>query len=301
VRACIIFNPMARGEKATLFRARLSALAQEVTLKPTQRAGGGRELASEAVREGFDTIVAAGGDGTVNEVLNGIVDAPEGLNMARLAVLPLGTVNVFAKEIRMPATLARAWSVIRAGQERRVDLGEAEFATDNGPVRRCFVQMAGAGVDARAVELVDWELKKKIGMFAYIVAGLKAMREAKPLIEVSTGGVTLAGEQVVVGNGRYYGGRYRIMPRASLDNGRLDVSVMPHANWTALARCVAGLLFRRLYTTGGLHHAAGSEIEIRSSARVPFQLEGDLVGRLPARLRVRPRALRVIVPPESLR
>src|SRR5216117_3762717 len=96
---CVIFNPAARGEKAKQFADQLAMLSARVTLKPTYAAGAGRALAAEAVREGFETIVAAGGDGTVNEVLNGIGDEPDGFARTCFAVLPLGTVNVFAKEL----------------------------------------------------------------------------------------------------------------------------------------------------------------------------------------------------------
>src|SRR5690242_17817331 len=98
MRICVIFNPAARGEKSARFREHLGTLSAECVLKPTYAPGAGRALAAEAVREGFELIVAAGGDGTVNEVLNGLGDEPEGFARACLGVLPLGTVNVFARE-----------------------------------------------------------------------------------------------------------------------------------------------------------------------------------------------------------
>src|SRR5437773_8109408 len=122
MRICVIFNPAARGEKAKRFRNHLDTLSTKCALKPTFAAGAGRTLAAEAVREGFEVIVAGGGDGTVNEVLNGIGDYPGGFARARLGVLPLGTVNVFAREIGMPLSLRRAWEVIRRGRESAIDL-----------------------------------------------------------------------------------------------------------------------------------------------------------------------------------
>src|SRR3989442_11173154 len=108
MRTCVIFNPAARGEKASRFREHLGALSAQCTLKPTYAAGAGRSLAAEAVREGFELIVAAGGDGTVNEVLNGIGDATDGFARACMGVLPLGSVNVFAKELGMPTNFNSA-------------------------------------------------------------------------------------------------------------------------------------------------------------------------------------------------
>ena len=128
MRTCVIFNPAARGDKARHFRDHLTALSAEVTLKPTYAAGAGRPLAAEAVREGFEVVVAAGGDGTVNEVINGIAEVEGGLARTRVGVLPLGTVNVFAKELGLPTAFDPAWRIIQSGGETRIDLPEAEFA-----------------------------------------------------------------------------------------------------------------------------------------------------------------------------
>src|SRR3989442_1080269 len=122
MRTCVIFNPAARGEKASRFREHLGTLSAQCSLKPTYAAGAGRALAAEAVREGFERIVAAGGDGTINEVLNGIGDEPEGLARACLGVLPLGTVNVFARELGLPTKFDSAWEVVQRGQESLIDL-----------------------------------------------------------------------------------------------------------------------------------------------------------------------------------
>src|SRR5262245_23767299 len=152
---CVIFNPAARGEKALRFQQNLASISSACTLKPTSAPGDGRAQAAAAVREGFQTIVAAGGDGTVNEVLNGIGDEPDGFVRARLGVLPLGTVNVFAKELDLPANFQAAWKIIQQGQEMAIDLPEVEFSVAGKIKRRFFAQMAGAGWDSRAVELVD--------------------------------------------------------------------------------------------------------------------------------------------------
>ena len=139
---CVIFNPTARGDKARHFRRHLDEFAAGVALKPTQAPGHGRRLAAEAVRDGFETVVAAGGDGTVNEVLNGIADTPDGFARARLAVLPLGTVNVFARELGLPLRLAEAWQVILNGRERLIDAPFVEHHVEERPQRRYFARAA---------------------------------------------------------------------------------------------------------------------------------------------------------------
>jgi diacylglycerol kinase (ATP) len=163
VRICVIFNPAARGNRARHFRRQLDFIGAQCALKATAAPGDARRLAAEAIGEGYDLIAAAGGDGTMNEVLNGLGDAPDGFARARLGVLPLGTVNVFARELKIPLRLERAWDVLRRGSEMKIDLPRAEFSANGRTGRRYFVQLAGAGLDARAIELVDWQHKKKSG------------------------------------------------------------------------------------------------------------------------------------------
>src|ERR1700722_16837023 len=242
MRACVIFNPTARGDKAKHFRRHLDVIGAECALKQTTAAGGARPLAAEAIREGFDTIIAAGGDGTLNETLNGMGDVPDGFVRARLGVLPLGTVNVFAKELGLPTKLEEAWQILRAGNETMIDLPCVEYTLNGAPERRYFAQLAGAGLDARAIELVDWELKKKIGPLAYIWAGLLALRDKPSEITASNGKESATGQLVLVGNGRFYGGKYRVFARADLRDGLLDVCVFSQANWAALALCLGFFL-----------------------------------------------------------
>ncbi len=99
MQTCVIFNPSARGEKAEVFCSKIASLYPNCVVRRTAAQGQARSLAAQAVREGFSTVVAAGGDGTANEVVNGIGDVPGGFGSARLGILPLGTVNVFAREL----------------------------------------------------------------------------------------------------------------------------------------------------------------------------------------------------------
>ena len=306
MKLCVIFNPAARGERAQRFREELGKVSGRCVLKATYAAGSARTLASEAVREGFDTVAAAGGDGTVNEVLNGIGDVPGALERVRLGVLPFGTVNVFARELRLPLTFAGAWQTLLAGREMLMDLPHAEFALEGKPVKRYFAQMAGAGWDSRAVELVAWELKKRLGKYAYVVAGLKAWLEKLPPIhaaEVAGSGmagaavparVGASGPLALVGNGQFYGGEWKVFPKADLQDGLLEVTVFPNLNWLGVARGLGGLVTNRLYTLGGARHFRAERLELSSAAPAWLQLDGENVGRLPAQLSVARRALRVV-------
>src|SRR5450755_1504850 len=231
MRTCVIFNPAARGEKATRFRRQLEAIGSQCAFKATVAPGDARRLAAEAVTDGFEIIVAAGGDGTINETLNGLGDAPDGFARARLGVLPLGTVNVFARELKIPLRVDRAWEILQNGRELKIDLPRVEFSVNGVLQKRYFCQLAGAGLDARAIELVDWQHKKQVGKLAYVIAGLKALCEKKPQITVRANGQSATGELVLVGNGRLYGGSFAILPLADLRDGRLDICVFPRVNF----------------------------------------------------------------------
>ena len=295
-RICVIFNPAARGEKALRFRSHLVSLSHQCSLKPTIGPGSASKLAAEAVREGFETIVAAGGDGTVNEVLNGLCQAREGPSRARFAVLPLGTINVFAKELGLPSRFADVWPIILAGRESMIDLPFAEFTANGVAQKRYFAQMAGAGWDSRAVELVDWEQKKKIGGLAYVVAALRAWRGRMPQIVVSHGDQTITGELVLIGNGRFYGGRYEAFPMADLRDAVLEASIFPKVDLEGLIRSGWGLLTKQLYSTGGVRHLKADSLSLYCADPVPFHLDGENAGPLPVKFGLHPRALRVVVP-----
>jgi len=296
VRACVIFNPSARGDKARRFRRQLEQIGSEIALKPTIAAGMGRSLAAGAVREGFETVVAAGGDGTVNEVLNGITDVEGGLTRARLAVLPLGTINVFARELGIPIHAGAAWEIVRRGREVNIDLPWVDFTKDGRKERRCFAQLAGSGFDARAVELVDWELKKRIGFSAYLVASARALKERQSPITLSVEQQQVSGEQVLIGNGRFYGGPLVAFPRADLRDGLLDFCVYPKVTWWTAFACAFGILTGRLCRMGGARHFQAESATLTVSSPTPLELDGEAAGHLPASFSIERQALRVVVP-----
>lgn len=296
VRTCVIFNPAARGNKARHFRRHLGDMAGDSAFKATTAPGDARRMAAEAVADGFDFIVAAGGDGTVNEVLNGLGDAPNGFARARFGVLPLGTINVFARELAIPLKCERAWAVLQRGHEKKIDLPFVEFSPNGKTERRYFVQLAGAGFDARAIELVDFSVKKKIGPMAYILAGLRALSEAKPKITVRANGKDLNGELVLAGNGKYYGGSYEIFPAAGWHDGHLDVCVLPRVDLPTLLRCLPNFVLRQKLPEKLVQRVHTTSFELISEKKAAFELDGEWVGHLPVKFSVEREKLRVAVP-----
>src|SRR5207245_3940971 len=140
-----------------------------------------------------------------------------GFERARLGVLPLGTVNVFARELALPARVEAAWEVIRQRFETRIDL--PRVTANSTQQRHYFAQLAGAGLDARAIELVKWQVKKVIGPLAYVMAGFHALLGPPSKIGVTGASLSSAGGLVMIGNGRLYGGEFRLFPKADLRDG----------------------------------------------------------------------------------
>lgn len=292
----ILFNPTAQGERALRFRDRLSALGAGVRVVPTRGPGDARGLAAALAREGLETIVAAGGDGTVNEVLNGLADVPGALEATRLAVIPLGTVNVLAKELGIPSSFDAVWRVIQQGRERRIDLPQATFVGAEGrPETRCFALLAGAGLSARAIAGVDWSQKKRFGPLAYLVAGARAMRPPHPLVTVTTVSRSAMGPVVEIGSGHYFGGRLELFPASRLDDGRLGVTVITRLDWATLIGTWIRMTLRRIRTSSVRQVFQADQLHLACAEPMGLHLDGDLVGALPASITVRPRALRVVV------
>jgi diacylglycerol kinase family enzyme len=254
-------------------------------------------MARDAVREGHQLIIAAGGDGTAHEVLNGIADAPDGLAQTVLGILPLGTANVLAHELRIPADPARAWEALQNGQVHRIDCGVAEFTDPEGKKQSArFAIVAGAGLDARAVQLVEWNLKKRCGKLAYVASALRAFVQFRDKVRCSVRGLPCCGRAVLAGNGRFYAGEIPIFGDGALSSGRLHVRVVPSVTPSLLWRCLIAYVTRSWNFEGRFPAEAVTELRMDSDRPVPLQLDGEFAGWLPATLRIEPAALRVLVP-----
>jgi YegS/Rv2252/BmrU family lipid kinase len=281
-RICIIINPEARGAKGRL--QLLQRLTRNVVIKATSGPGDAEAQAERAVEQGYNTIVAAGGDGTVNEVVNGIGTAP-----VALGILPMGTVNVFAMELGIPFNLAAAWKVIRGHKIRAIDLASA-----NGHL---FVQMAGVGLDAQIVQRNSRQIKKVLGPLSYLLTATQVAAEKPPRLRVICDGrPTVEGSFVLVGNGRFYGGPFALFNEADLQDGLLDICVFKHMNYVALIRYFRGALFGSLSKFSDVDYFKARHLIVESNRHVPLEADGEVAGHTPVEFTVRRRKLRVLVP-----
>lgn len=278
----IIFNPKARSQKARGLADDLRRLAPDAELRMTTKAGEARRLAADAAKEGFRVVAAAGGDGTVNEVANGIA----GTGVA-LGVLPVGTMNVFAKEHALPDQLNRACEVIRARKTRDIDLLAAN--------EQYFIQLAGVGLDAQVVKETTWESKKSLGPLSYVINAAHIAARTPPELVVEAGGKTTEGSFVLIGNGRYYGAKVVLFPKARVDDGLIDVLIFKNLGYLDIARYIAGVLIGRHTGMGDVEYFQVAEARVHSRQEVPVEVDGELSGVLPVTFRVAGR-LKICVP-----
>jgi YegS/Rv2252/BmrU family lipid kinase len=281
----VILNPAARGSRARKLRAQVESLTRGTILCATSRSGEAEVLARHAVAEGFGKIVAAGGDGTINEIVNGIA----GKNVA-LGLLPLGTMNVFATELGLPANdLSRCWEIIRHNRIRPVDLPSA-----NG---KHFVQLAGVGLDAQAVKETSRAFKRNFGPLSYMISAAQIASRPPPRLRIeSENAVTGEGSFVLVGNGRLYGGRFPFFKQAVIDDGLLDVVVFKRLNYIEIIRYLQNVIFTPQISSPEVEYFQTRRLRVSSEENVPVEIDGELVGNCPVEFQIRAGGLHVLAP-----
>jgi diacylglycerol kinase (ATP) len=274
----LIVNPSA-GNKAHRSIHEIEALIRKkAALKTfvTSKKGDAAEFAKKS--HDTDRIIVSGGDGTFNEVLNGLLSAEDSLSGVPLALIPTGTANVLAKELQIPEDLKKAAELAITGTARKISLGRI-----NG---RYFTLMAGIGFDGETVLNVKRGMLKIISVKAsHISAGLKILMQYDPSpITIKTPERELTGYSVIIGNARKYGGHFSVTPDASITEPLLDVCVFKGRSRIGLLRFIIGVLRGAHLNSDDVSYLKTTEAEIVSDGVVHVQTDGDYFGTLPARV-----------------
>src|SRR5438477_8483608 len=281
----VILNPAARGARTERMRARVEKLTRGAILRTTSGAGEAEALARHAVAEGYERIVAAGGDGTINEIVNGIA----GHDVA-LGLLPLGTMNVFAAELGLPLNdLAACWKIIERNRIDRVDLPRAN--------RKHFVQLAGVGLDAQAVKETSHAFKRSFGPLSYLISAVQIASRTPPVLRIeSEDARSTEGSFVLVGNGRLYGGRFPFFKQAVMNDGLLDVIVFKRLSYVDIIRYLQDVVFTPQISSPEVDYFQTKHLRVSSDQMVPVEIDGELVGNCPVEFKIRAGGLRVLTP-----
>jgi len=287
----IICNPVAKrasGKKAAMASYYLQSKGYDVTVRFTEKKGDAEDLAKAALKDSPGIVIAAGGDGTFNEVANAVAgsDTP-------VAILPLGTTNVLAKELDIPEDVHGAMSAAVRKTAKTVCLGRITL-TKHPEQSRLFLVMAGIGLDGSAVYGVNDRIKKISGKGSYLYSGFKTWLKSKQEeLVFRVNGSTFRGYSAVVGNAAKYGGHFKITPDARLIDPAFYICIFHGRRRSDMVRYVLGIV------TGGRHlkfkdvtYLKAESIMIKGEAHI--QIDGDYYGMTPARVEIVRQAVRLI-------
>lgn len=265
-----------------------TAAGWDLTLETTSRPGDATDLARAAVESGADAVIVAGGDGTLNEAVQGLAGSE-----TALGYVPYGTVNVWAREMRLPLQAEGAARELVAGRLERVDLGVADG--------RYFLLMASVGFDSEVLRRAQGmeQYKHRFGVLPYVATGLSTAPLFRGVdVELRYDGLIrrVQALMLVIGNTRLYGGRFQLTPNAVANDGWLDLCIIKGRGPLALVRQSLPVLLSGTISHSDVDVLRVREVSVQADEPIPVQMDGELAGATPMRFAVAPRALSVIVP-----
>ncbi len=295
-RAILIYNPTAGALRRDLTQIErlIPALSEQgitVTPRPTAHAGHATQLAQAATKENTDVVIVCGGDGTINEAAQPLVGA-----QTELAIWPCGTANVLAKELALPREPRALAKLIADGSVRTVSVGRA--MKPGGEWQRYFLLMAGIGLDAKIVDSVNPDLKRRAGKAAYLASGLDYLaRMPQTPFSIDLDGGHRESTFTVISNAAHYAVWFTLAPGAKMDDDKLDVCVFnTNSRLAYLSYALLSMAGGTHTKTPGVLYQEAREVKANSNDAALVQLDGDVVGHLPMKFEIVPQALRVIAP-----
>lgn len=295
MKAMLIYNPVAgqiwQQFQPETVKTYLEGQGWQVDIEPTQKMGGGSELARRAAQENYEVVIAAGGDGTINEVAQGLVHTP-----VKLGFLPVGTTNVLAREFKVPLNYEAALAYLPQAQSRLIDVGRVNH--------RYFLLMAGVGYDAELLMRVNKQLKNVAGKLAVLTSGVENLFHHKPFtlklrFEDAQGKryrLKRTVMQIFVSNASTYATDYKIAEQAVMDDGLLELHVFKSKRFRDTLYSLISLILRRHKEWVDFEHYSIRKLRILARKPVPLQVDGDPMGYTPVTIEIIPKALHILAP-----
>lgn len=288
-RARFIYNPSAGKEtiknKVPYILQRLESMGYETSTFATLGEGDAQKEARRCSKAGFDLLVVAGGDGTVYEVINGISDLPK---RPKIAILPAGTSNDFAKALGVSKKIEEAIDVIEWGNLANVDVGRMND--------KYFINIAGGGSLTEITYEVPSKNKTILGKFAYHLKGIEKIPEYKPFqIEIELPDRTIHEEAMIflIANSNVVGGFKKLAPDASISDGLLDVILLKKSNIAQLIGVFSKLRSGEHVFDHNVIHFQAPSFKIKTDREIKINLDGELGGAAPCDFEVLPKHLQV--------
>ena len=291
VKPYIIFNPTA-GSVTDEQRARTELIRlRPIDLVATRKPGQAAKLARNALRRGCDYLICAGGDGTLNEIVNGVAEAGK---KVRIGIVPLGTGNDFARTLGLPISVEENIDILRAAKTRPVDIVRVR-----GRRARYFVNVAAGGFSGLVRRKITPEIKKSWGPLAYIraaAAALPKLHAYKATLALDQDEeVSAALYNVIIANGRYAAAGLPIAPDADPADGLLDIVLIPKRSTPEMLVLAAEIILGKHLADDAIICRRARKVSVRSKPGMWFNVDGELVGSVPATFQIVPRALKFVV------
>ena len=291
MKTLIVLNPVAGSVGNVDELAEKLRLINDAELRVTTKQGDAENFSREAADHGFDLIVAAGGDGTLNAVINGL---GERISDVSVGLVPLGTGNDFARSLNLPKDIDTSIELIERRQTRQID---AVRVTSD--CTRYFVNVSGGGFSGIVDEKLTPEMKTKWGPLAYLRGAAEALPELcayrTEMLLNDSEQIAMNLYNVIVANGRYVAGGIPIAPEAVIDDGVLDIILIPERPAAHIALLMGQILLGEHLTNEALVFRRAAKLAVNSHPGMWFNVDGELVGNEPAVFEVMPRALRFVV------
>jgi diacylglycerol kinase (ATP) len=305
--ALLIHNPNAgiggNQRRRALDAARhiFSTCGIDADLAETTGPGHATEIAERAANEGRGLIIACGGDGTLNEIVNGLAAHQNG-HRVPLALLPGGTANILAKELNLPWDIPSAAERLVRGEIKEIALGLAT-PLELPEKKKYFLSVAGAGPDGMIVYGIDLDLKARVGILAYWWQGVREVLRYKfPHFRVVSGGQKIDASMVIVGRTKNYGGPFKITTEADLFLDCFEIMALTTQSGLRYLSYLPSLWLGKLRGTEGVHFYKADTVVCEPLDKNPIyaQIDGESLARLPVEFKIVPRALKLLVPGNSL-